>query len=473
MDCLAFGPAPKDVGTDIHALSVASVVYGRLTEIRNDQQPSFTVSGFLPPSALLFAANKYLESSQGLGDPTERKTLLASYSEFPDNSTGKIVNIKPEMFHNYIQRVMELQTQESVLVVAAPHKIASEDDFPALMTPDLNRELPVLETCRSWPACIGWTPVALVVAALDKNGQLLEPERYKLGASVIGIAAPGENIPVAISARSGQPGLASCTGSSLAVGAVGALSLLLQSEMYGVHCPMEVIGRIASTADVYTALDKEPDGRDSMNLIRYGRLNANRALTGASERSAVLWKLGERVSSDTQPKAQRIEVEAPRRLNDSAYSCGKEPQGSRGYVRLFEDGENYFRGSHKKQVECREVNTILRLFKSGATSEGIPTFTIVYYDNFRHSKARKRPAVRRDVMLKSSEPNTPTICTWNGEEQGGVPSCLYYRSESRGPFLPLNLLDNDIVFSAKNMGITRSNDQEPWTRYETVVWGKK
>ncbi len=470
-DCAALGQATQATPAEVHALSVASVVYSKSAQINTgvSSLPPFNVSAFLPPSWVMFADNKRLPSTELLVDELDSpRTLLASYEEFPDRKGKVLVDIPRQTLEGYLGRVLDFAVENSVLVVAAPRKATAESDFPMLAGPEVNERMPSWDVCRDWPACVGWTPVALVVAPLSRNGDLLEPDRYKLGAAVIGVTAPGERIPVAVHTSAG---LAFRTGSSVAVGAVGAVALLLQSDAYGAHTPVQLIARIAAASDIYSSEERDSAGRSLHSLVRYGRLNANRALTGTIHLSAVIWKRGAPVVSDSKPLETQLEVEAPRRLNSQAYTCGPERQ-SRGYLRLFEPGQAYYRGN-AKQAECRSVSSILRLFRSGQTSEGIPTFTLVYYDTFKGGRVQRRAVVRRNVMLKSSEPDSPTVCRWDGTEAPGVPSCLYYRVAGKRPFRPLDLLEKDAVFSAKNQMIPRSSDAEGWSEHEALVWGKK
>lgn len=474
-------PGPLAQGSAAHALWVASPAFGKKVSIRIDEGKELQASGLINASGIQFNHTSFL--SDGLignfltGLP---HAIIASLS-------GTIMMTNDDEAVRKARRAFELSSAKGSIFIAAPSRGSAQngdtrcglpnvdvkaslgsaaaitESFGMFLPADEFTEIPFSE-CKQWPACLGTTPFAMVVAALSDEGNLWCEHDYLLGSRVVAIAAPGENVLTAEPMDSDKPKFSVRSGSSFANAVAAAVAGILQSR--GITEAADIYARLAATADLEFAPDK----------IRYGRLNIDRALIGteqsvlpSKESSDVIWMRD--LGTDTFTQHDYAVVEAPQ---ETTFVCRTDindlPKGLRqkrfrdidrttkGYLRLFIPGTSYD-GPTSPAPRCIELARVLRIVKSKKDHNGIPLFNVVFL-TLKKIRAGELlfPMILRDIAFQSTVHGEGHLgCAWDGSPQSGKGklSCLVAKVRGSGDAQPVNLRVSDIVFSPRSISRPR------------------
>lgn len=401
-----------------HALAVASVVYGAETLIQRHIDDGLKVHGLIHPGDLRIAPIRDMVlDAQGGSFP--RRTMIASLQTGPPGDNGAIAF-----------NASSLAKSRAVLIASAPTRSDGQNDYPPFEPETFDKGL---HNCTEWPSCLGATPFVMVVAAVDRSGKLMEnsPDGapYRLGGRNVWLGAPGEDVLTAALTPS-APILTVQTGSSLAAPAVAAVAMSLQSDSYDNDDALRIIARVAATTDLFKDADR----------VRFGALNARRALTGgqAAETDDVIWEVGE--DKESSPIYGKIEG-----LNWRPGRCADE-DAPLGFLPYYREDVHYYGTSYSRRaVDCIPVHKLLRIVHTEDLN-GNPLFTIIYYapgsKPFYHELY---PSILRRRLMKPEDGRA--FCRFDGTETEETRACLYVRYKGRSNFEPLSLIQKDIVFA--------------------------
>jgi hypothetical protein len=447
-----------------HPLAVASVLTGRRQKVDGVE-----VSGLLNDIVGYFAPTKgFEEIRSGLpGDGSHWVAALSVAMPAP----------KPLSRKQASDFVNALVDQAMVAVVAAPERLQNEiRSIPRsrLVSPQSVLAGSLLQGCSAWPICLGATPFVIGVAALDREGKsLFRPDDYMLGSAVIHVAAPGEDIPVIASTSGSSPVPAIASGSSFAAPAVAALAAALHdqagAEANGVS---PVISRIVATADLYKTNQRDANNRVLPDLVRFGPVNAARALagiqTGRALKQAAIWN---REEKSEEPRFGKIELPPGAMAGNP---CERElSHGSMQKIRFVDVDASGTPSEKGFDVGLGQLRRIIPDVVIGDRQ----TFTVIYTELSTAAWGKAGhvpvPIIRRAVIFGKNL-STNEWCEPRGH---GVkrPACLYFSRVDRSgvedvwhQFEPLDLTASDVVFPIESKpALLKGNGL--WKRYFSEV----
>ena len=312
----------SDLERWVHAMSVATIAYGGHADILIGDEEKVHFSGLLQPGDGQFVPTSWVGRNQAF-IPIPY-VIVGSY----DNQFRQT----PQAMQQIYAAVKDtVSTARGLPIFAASER---SGDRPANFRTDGGishpNAYPSASECDELPTCLGATPTAMVVAALDSDGAtLLNPEYYRLGSSVVWVAAPGSRMMTAVPSDDGTLKFAVESGSSFAAPAVAAIALALEAQQYGSLENWQVMARIAASSDLYKTDEKDATtGTNLVDLVRFGRVNASRAIQGAARGEDAIWFRG-----DAEPIYRHIE--APMGLpkgpdyKDTAWGMRKRLQNTR------------------------------------------------------------------------------------------------------------------------------------------------
>ncbi|MGC1176162.1 hypothetical protein [Polaromonas sp.] len=367
-----------------------------------------------------------------------------------------------------------LNDPSTLLIVAAPQrsKVPSALDFGRDLDPRVEPDA-LEQAClgRAWPACLGRHPRVLVVAPTiypEVQGQgttLANAGGYILGASTVRIAAPGANVPIfsRCAAQStgnvggDRIGVGKGTGTSFAAPLVAlVVSRLIQIGPEQLRTlPEAAIWRVLSTTN---PLRPDSSSSDPWKLTEFGKLDAGRALRGASyaeygpENAATLYE----ASGDGKEMPSQAVI-MPYPWNDQPGNIG-EPKNRMGMRVLRRNVITYSQPSAGR-TETIYFERLLRIVRSaGERINGNPPFDIFYVSDPEPTTGRRAVIVRKQVRLGSGNyVESPGYCRSDGmtvpdspnakPQSQAQPACLYAWRTGSKQFEPLDLNKvSDIVF---------------------------
>lgn len=324
---------------------------------------------------------------------------------------------------------------------------------------------------KAWPACLGRHPRVVVVGPSeypDSSGaaSVFKPADFHMGASTVRMLAPGGNVPVIARCATGANSerswrIATSSGTSFAapmVAAVTAKLLQIGPPQMRAALPEAAFWRILATSSALSV----PQGAESNPFAQFGRLDAGKAIVGAtmqeigSDNAATLYEMGDQGSELVGPA-----VVMPFPWMDQPMlveSTGIGPQMQvlrRGVITL-----TTVKGM-ATQLEALEFDRLLRIVRRPSEEHaGAPLFDVYYLDGIN----LKYVAVKRRVRLGNGAGiEQPGFCRNNGltvpadgtgRPQGQAqPSCLYAWRQGAKGFTPLDMSRvRDIVFPPLHFG---------------------
>jgi hypothetical protein len=432
------GPAPS---LD-HSVSIAGTLAGgRLTSGRYTVLPSSFVNH---ARTRLAGAGGILFPYQGVV-PKEADgrpviwLVPAGAKSAPENAT--INSLLDYKFDNG-----GLHKRSTIMVVAAPYK----EECASAPVHDWNWDVQGTSECSCYPACLGRVDAAIVVAALDRDGRLLERatdgQKFHLGPSMVHIAAPGEAI-IAPSYSGNIPVLRYRTGVSVATAVAGAAAALYYRFVPNAD-PNVVKARIFATADL--------TDETLSNKVRFGRLNIARLmlpieqkideLVEENRKRVVIQEVtenggatGERTDA-TKPVTVAL-VDFTKGFEKAAYDQESSRRkikrdSSCGPAILAENVPRlWIRGGVNMVDLCPKLTDILRLrVVRGPKETDPPLATVVFWD--RTSRKYSPVRVERDVKVEG--------CTVMGADAPSEIPCVV--QVENGETKPLDLRGKDILF---------------------------
>lgn len=418
-----------------HPVAVASAVFGARTKIAVVRGPTLEIFGYLEPGVLLYVAPASFKNKSIFLSPHGQQVFLFPYQETPPEQNNTVRQL--------IEEPYLAATSGAVMVISAP-VVSSPNQGTYADVEDVRDWDDGATKCEEWPACLGASPFAIVVAAIGKDGLLMEEDpgthkRYKLGSSVVSIAALGEAVPTA-GLQDGHVVMTASSGSSLAAPAVAAVALRLHAMKDGYQAQY-VVARILSTAD----LTKNFDGK-----VRFGTLNARRAFLGdgGTKSESML-----QVRTDNE-RADASQPATPAQIAGLSYRnvCQKHEAAPLGYLPYYYPNQNYV-GPGARQLDCIAVHRLLRIRATGSDSFGNPLFAIVYFEDGRAGfRSVQYPRIVRNVLLRSQDGRA--LCSVAGGPLKTVDPwerpCLTATFQD-GTQSGIDLTATDIVFSRNNI----------------------
>jgi len=449
-----------------HPLSVASIAYGRTVQMKLVDGTFFPFDALMPPQDGEYSPIKLLTSNSGVGSAGRAAVAVASYEEAWDPSPTEWTTVFKSA------RAFANSSTAAIVLAAADHRTGTGPFPPYKQLEDPSGKFPSKSECNVLPTCLGVTPLGMTVAPLDQAGNLL-PD-YRLGSSVVSVSAPGSNLLAALPSSPGKLRLGLVSGSSFAAPAVAALAIAIDQTV-DEDRPYRVLERIAATADLYESDQTDASyGTKMTDLVRFGEINAERALEGIEKSYAAIWRYA--AISPTEPVYARIE--APIAIKPGDFTCPSrqerrklEDDLHRGCVRLFYPHVNYTSGPDRKNPLTIGVNSLLRIVPERKTDNQIPMFTVIYsYPLSERFPGFETARILRDVLFRPDQ--GPAPCNIDDSQSLGVPACLYRKLEKGDgdQFEPLDLRTSDIVFPMRNASLPREAKEKAWTSFIDNVW---
>lgn len=471
---------PLQPGSAAHALSVASAAFGASISLSDANGKTFQVRGVSSSPDLQFQGLRYLTEAIVTNSFTGRThTVIAALRD------DRVID-REEEWTKRASRAAAISASGGAIIVSAPRApstsisidpcsaaVAQQQGAPnrlesrfAIATerfPEMPRAFETsgidFKSCRRWPACLGGGPFAAVVAPLRASGELWCEKGYVLGASVVWLAARGENVLVAIphegTSAGDRPRFAVASGSSFAAAVVAGVANMLQGE--GQWESRDLLARLAATADLDLAA----------NLVRFGSVNAERAVIGAEPGrfSDVVWATDP--AGKSEPRRGIVEAGYKSTWKCRAHAYGDLSEGdrkaqvrredaeSKGWLALFVPGLNYDNQSGNAP-KCFPIARVLRIAPSAtqlSEANGIPLFNVVYLSVVRSLTSTSfAPMVLRDVAFQPTLSGQESFgCAWDGTvgTSPGRQPCLYAKYGS-DPAVPIDLRTSDISFAPLN-----------------------
>jgi hypothetical protein len=449
-----------------HTDAVASLLFPSLIKRLLDPNASGPQSPVGFPG--LIQGQSYLVDPQpqsltdfALARPPE--VALAVYS---DISRGKGMDSDAAR----LAKSLTSSTSKKILIVSAPSK-ASVTSGLALQfsrTPSYQQDPKldaILNGCKiaPFPSCLGQLPRVLVVS--PDMGRF----DYVVGSSTVGIAAPGNTIPVVHSCKEGDSnsirwGKVRADGSSYAVPIVAAIigKILSISEpgLPASQDPLIAMMRVLATAEPL------PDNDSSdPNDVAYGSLRADRALMGASAKDEGSDKYATVYLRNKAPEFQIISpypwandyliTGDPNRIPRDARLLGVW-QNKRGAIRVTTDDAE----GAEMPLDFRRV---LRILRRDTDKSGHPRFDVYFLEKDRNAaSARVKVISNARIGRPDADPMAAGYCSENGAGTYFA-ACLYsWDGTSSSGFQPLDLSTvQDIVLSPNHFMADFVNGFDP------------
>lgn len=398
------------------------------------------VSGLLDPSPVDFS--NLLDGG---------RPAVIGLAVYTGASKGKAENSDAVRLHG----VLTSEGVRKILIVSAATKARLPTNFSTefARTPSSQQDVSesaILEACRKapFPSCMGQNPRVLVVTPLENR------EKYVVGASMVGIAAPGSAVPVVHGCGSSDPvappwGKVHSEGSSYAAPLVAAVIAKIMGvadkDQPSARDPQVAMLRILATAD--------PLIDDSPLDVTYGKLNVGRALTGADSHAetrnlrATIYNTDNTIEHavvSAYPWAHDFEIVETYRKASTVTNTARDLglwHLKRGVIRLTGRNQN------SEAFDLRHLVRIVRL--SAPADAANPKFD-VHYLRLRKNVPSAQLVTEQNVSIGvlGVDPGTQGYCS----ETKATPSfhaCLYKWSGAPGSgFVPIDLMKvKEIVFS--------------------------
>lgn len=351
-----------------------------------------------------------------------------------------------------------------ILVVSTPAKNVVPQGYGTSFqrNPFYNQDIDassVVESCRNlpFPACLGLMPRVLVVAPVEHL------VKYTIGSSVVGIAAPGSNVPVLHNCHpNDDPPLqwarSRATGSSFTAPLVAAVVAKIVGSSSAARPaatdPLVAMLRVLATADPLAVADGEQHGD-----VAYGKLNTSRALTGATAaaegpgyRATVYGRNKDKTVKEPEqlivaPYPWTFDHENMQSMPGSNVTRARQlglAHRPRGVFRAEKDGVSR---------PNNDFRNVLRIVKRKEKDEsGRMLFDVFYLAGVEKTKATRRVKVLSEVPLGSVgfDPGREGHCAENNATTA-FPACLYYWKvgDAKG-FQPLDFADVDEIVLSPN-----------------------
>lgn len=400
------------------------------------------------------------------GDPIVALTVFSKRYEGPDEGTAT------NAADSY------LADPSNLLVVATAQwsSVSGVSKFrPDATQPTQNAgDLEELCNNKAWPACLGRHHRVVVVGPAqypdnDKGATVLQPTDYVMGASTVRMLAPGGNVPVLAKCAAHATGaertwkVAKSSGSSYAAPLVALVTLkLLQigPPRMRRELPEAAFWRILATT---SPLDIQ-QGQETNTLSQFGRLDAGKALLGATpqetgpDNAAILYEDDGQEAEVAAPAVvvpypwmdQPLLVDAP---------VGVKPQMQllgRGVITLTS-----MKGDVAGDKEAIEFDRILRIVRRPVQDlPGTPLFDVYYISGVKPKFVTVKRRVRLGRQDFIEQPGycrsdgQPLPADGTGKPKGQAqPACLYAKRSAAIAFEALDLNKvRDVVFPLLHYG---------------------
>lgn len=439
LDCEKISIAPP-TGPLAHTMAVASVVLGNTTSLTSKTVSNLSLTPFFGAGIFQIYSLGALVPIVNLSQNRDSQVVVASFqTSAPRPVTNfTIPKNKEYKVKHYRTTTENLNNSGKILVVAAP----INNKEPEI---ELNKSAAYSEElfCTTWPACLDSMGLTLTVAAIKNNGELMLEDPgsklpYELTNLTVSVAAPGENIPVAIADANG-PSIALASGSSLAAPLVAAVALTMRSKLGRASESYDIISAIQATSDLSSNYDQK---------IRFGVVNAERAIQAASlpKKSAMGYELSTDERSDANSNGNIFKnVQGIERLKSCKVSENQAIRGVFVFYRINDPITNA--NGEFEPPQCIGVTQLLRI-RQTEQLDSRRTYTIVYNDNRNDGSPTPYPRIERSVFLESSNEGA-SLCTLAYGDPEDVEKfkrpCLS-GVDSNGARVPVSLINSDIAF---------------------------
>jgi hypothetical protein len=411
-------PSLSGGGLGEHAAAVASVVFGQATDVSFDST-KLGLSGLLAPSnegQLLFAGEGVFGTS--IVTQGGHYVLVAPFQSQP-----RTTSVSQER-----KRLLAYTWTMFPILIAAPIAKQNSAPFRAFNPASFTQLLTGSQLCSEFPACLGSTSMALVVAAVNEKRELMEREPgsglpYNLGSEVVGVAAPGRLLVTASTDSDLKAGLAYRSGTSVALSSVAALAMrLMDSGVF--NASTGVLNRIAATSDLSIL---------SGDKVRFGIINAKRALAGIGlPKQAAIVPISANEGEDvanTPSQFASIRGYTYGFANGGRVCPQSRNYDKAGWLPYYLTTDDY--SAPGKEVPCIPVDLLLRIRKTGKDADSNPLFTIIFLSWAATQEidgvtfTAPQPNIVRNVRL--SPLNTISVCRFSGGDvraKGNTRPCL-------------------------------------------------